>query len=87
MRVAAAEGEANRCLPAETSWWGESPALLETFKTVGKVAARNIPVLISGESGTGKELVARAIHAASPRTDGLLRGPERRRHPPRTARE
>jgi two-component system nitrogen regulation response regulator GlnG len=46
---------------------GRSPALLEVFKTVGRVAARNVAVLITGESGTGKELVARAIHAASPR--------------------
>ena len=41
---------------------GSSPALLEIFKTVGKVAVRNVPVLILGESGTGKELVAHAIH-------------------------
>jgi two-component system nitrogen regulation response regulator GlnG len=46
---------------------GRSPALLEVFKTVGRVAPRNVAVLITGESGTGKELVARAIHAASPR--------------------
>ncbi|MCA9511653.1 MAG: sigma-54 dependent transcriptional regulator [Myxococcota bacterium] len=46
---------------------GRSPALLEAFKTVGRVAARNVPVLITGESGTGKELIARAIHVASPR--------------------
>ena len=32
-----------------------------------KVALRSVPVLIEGESGTGKELLARAIHAASPR--------------------
>ena len=49
---------------------GRSPALLEIFKTIGKVALRNVPVLITGESGTGKELVAHAIHAASPRADG-----------------
>ncbi len=49
---------------------GSSPALLDIFKTVGKVAPRNVPVLITGESGTGKELVAHAIHAASPRADG-----------------
>ena len=33
-----------------------------------RVAARSVPVLIEGESGTGKELLARAIHAASPRS-------------------
>ncbi len=48
---------------------GRSPELLEIFKTVGKVAARDVSVLITGESGTGKELVARAIHAASKRAD------------------
>jgi two-component system nitrogen regulation response regulator GlnG len=47
---------------------GKSPALLEVFKTVGRVAGSNVPVLVTGESGTGKELVARAIHAASPRS-------------------
>jgi DNA-binding NtrC family response regulator len=39
------------------------------FKTIGRVAARDVAVLITGESGTGKELVARAIHAASPRAE------------------
>ena len=46
---------------------GRSPALLEVFKTIGRVASSNVPVLITGESGTGKELVARAIHNASER--------------------
>jgi two-component system nitrogen regulation response regulator GlnG len=49
---------------------GRSPALLEVFKTLGRVAPRPVAVLITGESGTGKELVARAIHAASPRAGG-----------------
>lgn len=49
---------------------GSSQALLDIYKTVGKVAPRNVPVLITGESGTGKELVARALHAASPRVEG-----------------
>ncbi|MEE3326833.1 MAG: sigma-54 dependent transcriptional regulator [Myxococcota bacterium] len=48
---------------------GNSPAMLDIFKTVGKVAVRNVPVLIVGESGTGKELVARAIHSASTRSE------------------
>jgi two-component system nitrogen regulation response regulator GlnG len=49
---------------------GRSPELLEIFKTVGRVAGRDVSVLITGESGTGKELVAQAIHAASPRAEG-----------------
>jgi two-component system nitrogen regulation response regulator GlnG len=49
---------------------GRSPALLEVFKTIGRVAASDVPVLVTGESGTGKELVARAIHQASARAAG-----------------
>ena len=46
---------------------GRSTALLDVFKTIGRVAGSDVAVLITGESGTGKELVARAIHAASSR--------------------
>ncbi|NNL68253.1 MAG: sigma-54-dependent Fis family transcriptional regulator [Myxococcales bacterium] len=46
---------------------GRCDAMLEVFKTVGKVAASDVPVLITGETGTGKERVARAIHEASGR--------------------
>jgi two-component system nitrogen regulation response regulator GlnG len=48
---------------------GRSATLLEVFKTVGRVAGSDVPVLVTGESGTGKELVARAIHGASPRAE------------------
>lgn len=51
----------------ETRIVGRSSAVLEVWKTIGRVADRNVPVLITGESGTGKELVARAIHGASER--------------------
>ncbi len=49
---------------------GASPALLEVFKTVGRVAASPATVLVTGESGTGKELVARALHRAGDRAGG-----------------
>jgi len=51
---------------------GRSTAILEVFKTIGRVAPRDVAVLVTGESGTGKELVARAIHAASPRAGGAF---------------
>jgi two-component system nitrogen regulation response regulator GlnG len=56
-------------MPGGDRMVGSSLALLDIFKTVGKVAPRNVPVLITGESGTGKDLVAHAIHAASPRAE------------------
>ncbi|WP_242356303.1 MULTISPECIES: sigma-54 dependent transcriptional regulator [Anaeromyxobacter] len=49
---------------------GRSEAMLEVYKTAARVAPSPATVLILGESGTGKELVARAIHAASPRASG-----------------
>jgi two-component system response regulator AtoC len=48
---------------------GRTPAMLQVFKTIGRVAATDEPVLIVGESGTGKELVANAIHRSSRRAD------------------
>jgi DNA-binding NtrC family response regulator len=41
---------------------GESPEMLEVFKTVRQVAPSTASVLLLGESGTGKELVAQALH-------------------------
>ena len=49
---------------------GTAPKLLAVLETARKVAARDIPVLITGESGTGKELVARAVHEHSSRNEG-----------------
>lgn len=49
---------------------GGSPAMLTLFKQIERVARFGSTVLVSGESGTGKELVARALHAASPRHRG-----------------
>ena len=46
---------------------GSCPAMSEVYKAIGRVAAQDVPVLITGESGTGKELVALAIYQHGPR--------------------
>ncbi len=48
---------------------GKTPAMLEVYKTVARVAPTKSTVLILGESGTGKEMIARAIHEHSPRAN------------------
>ncbi|MEI8234228.1 MAG: sigma-54 dependent transcriptional regulator [Verrucomicrobiota bacterium] len=47
---------------------GQSPAMQQVFKMVGRVSHSDAPVMITGESGSGKELVARAIHHYSQRS-------------------
>ena len=46
---------------------GTSAAMQEVLREVESVAQSNSSVIITGESGTGKELIAKAIHANSPR--------------------
>ncbi len=48
---------------------GKSKKMQSVFKTIGKSAMSDLPVLNTGESGTGKEMVARALHNYSRRTD------------------
>ncbi len=48
---------------------GESPALQDVFRVIGRLSKSHISVLIEGEPGTGKELVAQAMHLHSPREE------------------
>jgi len=48
---------------------GRHPSMQAIIRVIKKVAASPSTILILGESGTGKELIARAIHAQSPRSD------------------
>jgi two-component system response regulator AtoC len=44
-----------------------SAVMTELLETVRRAAVSQVPVLVTGETGTGKELIARALHAESPR--------------------
>ncbi len=64
-------------LRRETGLWkapdkivGRSAAMQNLYKMVTRVAASSATVLITGESGSGKELIAKTIHANSPRAGG-----------------
>ncbi len=48
---------------------GKSEIMLKVFDLVAQVAPSRSTILIQGESGTGKELIAKAVHANSPRRD------------------
>ncbi len=49
---------------------GDSPQMQNIFNRIRQVAPTTATVLVTGETGTGKELVAKAIHALSPRQKG-----------------
>ncbi len=51
---------------------GQSQAMQQVFKLIGRVAHSDAPVMITGESGSGKEIVARAIHRYSQRSEKFL---------------
>ena len=48
---------------------GESHAMQNVFRSIGKLSSTIATVLIQGESGTGKELIAKSLHKNSPRHD------------------
>ena len=51
---------------------GRSPVMRQLTEKIEKIAASHATVLVCGESGTGKEVVARAIHAHSPRRHRVM---------------
>src|SRR5712692_4348524 len=53
-------------VPPDDIIFGHSEAMQAVRSRLGKVAAANVPVLITGESGTGKDIIARLIHGLSP---------------------
>jgi DNA-binding NtrC family response regulator len=52
---------------SRTALVGNSRAMQDVCKEIGRIAAKPVTVLIRGETGTGKELIARAIYQHSPR--------------------
>jgi len=81
-RLAAELADANERLRAENTYLkaadaprmllGDTPAIRKLLDDVRRLASKNVTALITGETGTGKELVARSLHAASPRRDALF---------------
>ena len=53
----------------DTGIIGESSAMQEVFRAIGRLSRSSVSVLLTGQSGTGKELVARALHEHSPRAE------------------
>ncbi|HYG69164.1 MAG TPA: sigma-54 dependent transcriptional regulator [Anaeromyxobacteraceae bacterium] len=66
----------NRRLAAEKaigkSFVGETPAMRRLLDAIGRVAPKDVTVLVRGETGTGKELVASLLHAQSRRAGAPL---------------
>jgi DNA-binding NtrC family response regulator len=69
-RIAREPGERAKCEAAQPlpGMIGTSEAMQRVYRMVRLVAFRPTTVLIAGPTGTGKELVARAVHALSPRS-------------------
>lgn len=67
------DSEAGSHVAGKQAMVGRCEAMQEIYKAIGRVAAKDITVLIQGESGTGKELVAKALYKHSLRSDGPFR--------------
>lgn len=52
--------------------WGTSPAIMQVYNLISKVAKTDANILITGENGTGKEMIAREIHRLSNRSSEVM---------------
>lgn len=68
--VGAASGEAEAAPPV--SLVGATPAMLDVYKLIGRLATNNVPALVVGERGTGKRLAVATIHDNSTRCEQAL---------------
>lgn len=64
--TSAPEGQA---APEPVTLVGETPAMLDVYKMIGRLATNDVPALVIGEHGTGKRLVILTIHDNSARRD------------------
>ncbi|MCS6798094.1 MAG: sigma-54 dependent transcriptional regulator [Myxococcota bacterium] len=69
LRATDVEPASTAAVPGRYGLVGRSPAMLEVFQIIERVADTPSTVLVTGESGTGKELIARALHEHSSRRD------------------
>jgi DNA-binding NtrC family response regulator len=68
-RAAAAEPELANAVPAAPVLIGDTPAMLDVYKIIGRLATTDAPALVTGERGSGKDLVVATIHQHSDRGD------------------
>lgn len=72
LKEVATRGDAGGAGPTSPNLVGRSPAMRSVAQQIQQIANSTGTVLIQGESGTGKEVVARTIHAHSPRRDRIM---------------
>jgi two-component system nitrogen regulation response regulator GlnG len=72
MRVPAVVAEPQPTEESGDMLIGRCAAMQEVYKAIGRIAPKDVMVLILGESGTGKELVARAIYHYSRRSSQMF---------------
>jgi two-component system response regulator AtoC len=61
------EQESNRKMASGNLFFGANQRISEIRQMLGSIASSEVPVLIRGETGVGKEVIARELHALSPR--------------------